>query len=105
MLMTLIVKIEDLSRLREIIANRTSKEAITAPEAREYIQKLAQKIVDDLLEEDEKLSEDMMDTKPVWQMVMEIGAGIPAEEWAKIPTDLSINTDHYLYGKPKIFIK
>ncbi|MEW5724997.1 MAG: hypothetical protein AB1896_17935 [Thermodesulfobacteriota bacterium] len=42
------------------------------------------------------------ETKPVWQMVMEIGASIPSEEWAKIPTDLSINTDHYLYGAPKI---
>ena len=40
--------------------------------------------------------------KPVWQVVLEIGASIPEEEWEKVPTDLSINLDHYLYGAPKV---
>jgi hypothetical protein len=40
--------------------------------------------------------------KPFWQMVLEIGASIPDEEWEKVPTDLSINLDHYLYGAPKV---
>jgi hypothetical protein len=39
--------------------------------------------------------------KPIWQVAMEIGASVPVEEWAKIPTDLSKNLDHYLYGAPK----
>jgi len=42
------------------------------------------------------------EAKPVWQMVAEMGASISREEWAKIPTDLSINSDHYLYGAPKV---
>lgn len=40
--------------------------------------------------------------KPFWQVVLEIGASIPKEEWEKVPTDLSINLDHYLYGAPKV---
>jgi hypothetical protein len=40
-------------------------------------------------------------TRPVWERVVEIGARIPREEWEKVPKDLSINLDHYLYGAPK----
>jgi hypothetical protein len=34
--------------------------------------------------------------------VDEISQQIPLEEWAKLPSDLSKNLDHYLYGSPKI---
>lgn len=27
---------------------------------------------------------------------------IPQEEWQKLPSDLSKNVDHYLYGSPKV---
>ena len=39
--------------------------------------------------------------RPVWERVVEIGARIPREEWEKVPNDLSMNLDHYLYGAPK----
>ena len=39
--------------------------------------------------------------KPIWQVALEIGASVPEEEWAKIPTDVSKNIDYYLYGAPK----
>lgn len=39
--------------------------------------------------------------RPLWELVVEIGAQVPDEEWAKVPTDLSKNVDHYLYGAPK----
>jgi len=39
--------------------------------------------------------------RPIWEEVVEIGARVPPEEWAKVPSDLSINLDHYLYGAPK----
>jgi hypothetical protein len=39
--------------------------------------------------------------RPLWQRVVEIGASVPDEDWAKVPTDLSKNLDHYLYGSPK----
>lgn len=33
--------------------------------------------------------------KPIWEIVMEIGASVPEEEWAKVPKDLSKNFDAY----------
>jgi hypothetical protein len=39
--------------------------------------------------------------KPIWQIALELGATVPDEEWAKVPPDLSVNLDHYLYGVPK----
>jgi hypothetical protein len=41
------------------------------------------------------------DARPIWEIVAEIGAAVPEEEWAKVPTDLAKNLDHYLYGAPK----
>ena len=38
---------------------------------------------------------------PVWERVVEIGAAVPSEDWARVPRDLSKNLDHYLYGAPK----
>ena len=42
------------------------------------------------------------DTRPIWEIIAEIGRSVPEEEWARIPADSSINHDHYLYGAPKI---
>lgn len=39
--------------------------------------------------------------KPIWEVIAEIGATVPEEEWAKVPADLASNLDHYLYGTPK----
>ena len=39
--------------------------------------------------------------KPIWEVVDEINAGLPADTWENVPTDGSINLDHYLYGAPK----
>ena len=39
--------------------------------------------------------------KPMWQLVEEINADLPADTWDNVPTDGSINLDHYLYGAPK----
>lgn len=41
------------------------------------------------------------DTKPLWMRIVEIGASVPREDWREMPTDASINLDHYLYGAPK----
>jgi len=42
-----------------------------------------------------------MDRRPVWEVVNEINAGLPADTWENVPTDGSINLDHYLYGAQK----
>lgn len=39
--------------------------------------------------------------KPFWKRIIEIGAQVPEEEWAKIPKDLARNFEHYMYGGPK----
>jgi len=41
------------------------------------------------------------DRRPVWEVVDEINAGLPADTWENVPPDGSINLDHYLYGAPK----
>ena len=38
--------------------------------------------------------------RPIWEIIVDIAAQIPEEEWAKVPDDASINSKHYLYGVP-----
>ncbi len=40
------------------------------------------------------------DRRPIWEVVDEINAELPADTWEDVPTDGSINLDHYLYGAP-----
>lgn len=42
-----------------------------------------------------------VDRRPIWEIVDEINAGLPVDTWENVPTDGSINLDHYLYGAPK----
>lgn len=39
--------------------------------------------------------------RPIWERIRELGAQIPKEELAKMPTDSSEQHDHYLYGSSK----
>jgi hypothetical protein len=39
--------------------------------------------------------------RPVWEVILELGAQISDGEWAKVPQDASINYRHYLRGAPK----
>jgi len=41
-----------------------------------------------------------VDRRSIWEVVDEINAALPADTWENIPTDGSINIDHYLYGAP-----
>jgi hypothetical protein len=41
-----------------------------------------------------------MDRRPIWEVINEITAGLPADTWDSVPADGSINLDHYLYGTP-----
>ena len=47
------------------------------------------------------LSERPTDFKSLLEIVEEVTKDIPEEAWEKVPTDLSINLDHYLYGHRK----
>jgi hypothetical protein len=37
----------------------------------------------------------------IWEIFEEIWGSIPAEEFEKLPKDLSTQLDHYIYGLPK----
>jgi Arc/MetJ-type ribon-helix-helix transcriptional regulator len=39
--------------------------------------------------------------KPIWDEIDEITAGIPDEEFLKLPVDGAEQHDHYIYGTPK----
>lgn len=39
--------------------------------------------------------------RPIWEVIAEISSEIPDEEWETLPSDGSVNHDHYLYGAPK----
>jgi len=36
------------------------------------------------------------------QIFAVIAQGVPDEDWSRVPTDLSKNLDHYLYGSSKV---
>jgi Arc/MetJ-type ribon-helix-helix transcriptional regulator len=37
----------------------------------------------------------------IWDEFAEIAAGVPDEEWAKLPADGAEQHDHYIYSTPK----
>lgn len=39
--------------------------------------------------------------RPIEEILRELAAGIPREEWDRLPSDLTNDLDHYLYGTPK----
>ncbi len=39
--------------------------------------------------------------KPIWEVVDAINSELPPDTWDDVPTDGSINLDHYLYGALK----
>lgn len=41
-------------------------------------------------------------TSSILELARRIRAQVPEEEWAKLPADLGINHDHYLYGTRKV---
>jgi hypothetical protein len=55
----------------------------------------------DILATDASAERRAVDRRAVWEVVDEINAGLPADTWENVPTDGSINLDHYLYGAPK----
>jgi len=37
-----------------------------------------------------------------WEQIVEIGTQVPPQEWEQVPSDLSKNLKHYLYGEPLV---
>jgi putative addiction module CopG family antidote len=41
------------------------------------------------------------DAATISERIVQLGAGVPEEEWSRVPTDLARNLDHYLYGSTR----
>lgn len=41
-------------------------------------------------------------SEPIDKVFAAIAQDVPDEDWSRVPTDLSKNLDHYLYGSPKV---
>ncbi len=63
--------------------------------------RLKHKIKEELPDGSRDSSQQAPSLPPFLQFVEDISAQVPTEEWAKLPSDLSQNLDHYLYGSPK----
>lgn len=56
-------------------------------------------LVDEMLKENHERPAE--NTRPIWEIIAELSAQIPFEEWEKLPSDGAEQHDHYLYGTPK----
>ncbi|MEP6913898.1 MAG: hypothetical protein ABI923_14140 [bacterium] len=57
-------------------------------------------LVDGMLrEEQERQPRETM--RPIWEIIEEISSRAPPGTWDSVPSDGSVNHDHYLYGAPK----
>ena len=50
---------------------------------------------------DVSVESDPADSRSLDEKIAEIIAGVPVQEWEKLPADMGDNLDHYLYGTPK----
>ncbi len=39
--------------------------------------------------------------RPIEEVLADLGREVPGEEWDRLPSDLSGQVDHYLYGAPR----
>ena len=56
-------------------------------------------LVDQMLKEEESHTHE--NARPIWEIIEEIAREAPPGTWDDVPTDGSVNHDHYLYGAPK----
>ena len=57
-------------------------------------------LVDKMLKEEQE-PQPRENRRPIWEIIADLSAEVPMEEWAKLPTDGAEQHDHYLYGSPK----
>jgi hypothetical protein len=57
-------------------------------------------LVDEMLKENHEPSSPK-NVRPIWEIITEIANQAPPGTWDDVPTDGSVNHDHYLSGAPK----
>jgi Arc/MetJ-type ribon-helix-helix transcriptional regulator len=70
-----------------------------AEAARLLLRQLKQQRETDTLLASQELPDNVQ--KPIWEIIEEENRSIPPEVWDDLPTDLSAQHDHYIYGTPK----
>lgn len=40
--------------------------------------------------------------EPIYKTILKLAEKVPESEWSKLPTDLAVNIDKYLYGKKRL---
>lgn len=56
-------------------------------------------LVDQMLKQEQPQTRE--NVRPIWEIIEEIASEAPPGTWDDVPTDGSVNHDHYLYGAPK----
>ena len=64
-------------------------------------QREALRLLDSLAEDAGGCEGTDLDRRSIWEVVEKINARLPTDTWENVPTDGSINLNHYLYGAPK----
>ncbi len=49
----------------------------------------------------EPVDQTKVETRPIWEMILDNMKDVPPEEFARLPRDGASQVDHYLYGHPK----
>jgi hypothetical protein len=57
-------------------------------------------LVDGMLREEQE-RQPSEPVRPIWEIIEEISSDAPLGTWDSVPSDGSVNHDHYLYGAPK----
>lgn len=89
----------------KVRAARSIRTAEFTPETRRRLQRLLEPVVRDFIIRDAAPTFERHFTaavdpaQPLWKSITDIGATLPPEEWAQIPTDFAAHLDRYLYGR------
>lgn len=80
----------------------TNLEEIIIEKVHSFPPEKQQKILEYAESLDESVeTENLPKRRTIWAKVKDIIEEIPQEDWNALPTDGSINVDHYLYDAPK----
>jgi hypothetical protein len=66
-----------------------------------FPQSKQQKLLQYAEELENEVSEESPKHQTIWEMVKDLADEVPDDAWDELPTDSSINVDHYLYGHKK----
>ncbi len=61
-----------------------------------------EEVIKTVLHEHYPTADSLTPGQSILQMAAKLRACVPEEEMDKIPSDLSVNYKHYLYGSPKV---